>query len=354
MHFSMSDIVTIGKHKIGTGLKPFIVAELSANHNGSLEKALQIIDEVAEAGAHAVKFQTYTADSITLNIKSGKFYIDDPKSLWFGRTLYELYEEAATPYEWHEALFQRCKERGLIAFSSPFDVAAVDFLEKLNAPCYKIASLELVDHELIAKCAATKKPLIMSTGGATKDEMREAVQVARTHGCNELILLKCTASYPADPLSFNLRTIPDMQKTFQTPVGLSDHSLGNGVALCAVAMGACLIEKHVTHLRKEGGVDSAFSLEPDELRQLVIESEQAWKALGDVYYGVEESEKGTLLFRRSLYFVKDMQAGERITREHVRSLRPSGGLPPKHLPELLGKTVKRDVKRGDPVTQEVL
>lgn len=349
----MNDTITIGSRKVGNNHPPFIVAELSANHQGSLAKALQIIDEVAAAGADAVKLQTYTADSLTLDIKSDRFLINNPKSLWAGRTLYDLYQEAATPYEWLEPLFQRCKERGLTCFSSPFDEEAVDLLEGMNAPCYKIASLEIVDHALIAKCAATKKPLIISTGGATLEEIDEAVQVAREHGCKELILLKCTASYPADPKSFHLRTIPHLKEAFQLPVGLSDHSLGNGVALAAVALGACVIEKHVTHLRSEGGVDSAFSLEPQELKLLVQESKQAWQALGEVYYGIEESEKVQLPLRRSLCFVQDMKAGEIITKEHVRSLRPAGGLPPKYLPEIIGRKIERDVKRGDPVTNEV-
>ncbi|MDB6081699.1 MAG: pseudaminic acid synthase [Chlamydiia bacterium] len=347
----MAKQITVGKHTIGMDQPPFIVAEMSGNHNHSLDRALKLVEAAANAGVQAIKLQTYTPDTMTLDIKSFPFLIEDPKSLWNGKTLYELYQEATTPWEWHEPIFRRAKELGLIAFSTPFDATSVDFLESLPdaPPCYKIASLEIVDHDLIAKVASTKKPLIISTGASTLEEIKEAVAVAKAAGCRDLILLKCTSAYPANPQTLNLRTLPHLAQTFDTLVGFSDHSLGIGSAIASIALGGCLIEKHITLARSDGGVDAAFSLEPAEFRMLVTESVNAWKALGKVQYGVENSEKTSFSHRRSLYFVKDLKKGEEITKEHIRAIRPGFGLPPKHLKELLGKKVQKDIKRGDPV-----
>ncbi|MCS6946062.1 MAG: pseudaminic acid synthase, partial [Steroidobacteraceae bacterium] len=277
--------VWIGSHAVGPAHRPFIIAEMSANHNGSLERALAIVDAVADAGAQAVKLQTYTADTMTLDIAAREFVIDEPTSLWAGRTLYDLYREAHTPWAWHAPIFERARARGLVAFSTPFDSSAVDFLESLDVPCYKIASFENVDLPLIRKVAATGKPLIISTGLATLAEIAEAVAAAREAGCRDLVLLKCTSAYPASPADSNLRTIPHLRAAFGCEVGLSDHTLGIGAALGAIALGAAVIEKHVTLCRADGGVDSAFSLEPHELRLLVEESERARLALGEVRYG---------------------------------------------------------------------
>lgn len=340
--------ITIGSRKIGLNQPPYIVAELSGNHRGSYERLVQLVDAAHEAGAHAVKLQTYTPDTITLDIHTKEFMIDDPKSLWAGRTLYDLYQEAHTPWEWHEPIFAHCKKLGLTVFSTPFDETAVDFLEGLDVPCYKIASLEIVDLPLIRKAAKTGKPLILSTGAATIEEIQEAVEAAQSAGCKELVLLKCTAAYPAEPEDMNLRTIPDMMKRFSVLAGLSDHSLGLGVPVASVAMGACLIEKHLTLDRSEGGVDSAFSLEPAELKELVIESKRAWQALGKITYEPLPSEKGTWLNRPSLYFIEDLSAGTLIEEKHLRSLRPGKGLPPKEMGKLLGKKLLKEVKRGTP------
>lgn len=346
--------ITIGQHKIGIKYPPFIVAEISANHNQSFERALQLVDAAKASGAHAIKLQTYTADTMTLDIASGDFSIRDPDSLWHGKTLYNLYQEAYTPWEWHEKLFQRARKLGLIAFSSPFDATAIDFLESLQVPCYKIASLEVIDLPLIQKAASTGKPLIISTGGATLAEINDAVSTARNAGCKDLILLKCTASYPAAAAGANLRTIPHLAMSFGTCVGLSDHSLGIGVALASIPFGSCLIEKHFTLSRDDGGVDAAFSLNPSEMKALVEESRKAWEALGRVQYGPGPSENGILKFRRSLYFVKDLKAGDVITKEHVRAIRPGGGLSPKELSRVIGLTVAHSIKAGDPVQWESL
>ena len=351
----MAQEIQIGKIKIGENYPPFIVAEMSGNHNHSLDRALKLVDEAAKAGVQAIKLQTYTADTMTLDIKKAPFLIKDPKSLWNGKTLYELYEEAATPWQWHEKIFKRAKERGIIAFSTPFDATSVDFLENLrfSPPLYKIASLEIIDHALITKVAKTKKPLILSTGAATLAEIDEAVKVAKVAGCKDIILLKCTSAYPANPETLNLKTIPHLRDAFHTLVGFSDHSLGIGPAIASIATGASVIEKHITLSRKDGGVDAAFSLEPHEFKMLVQEGVHAWQSLGKIQYGVDPTEKTSYSHRRSLYFVKDLKKGEKIKEEHVRAIRPGFGLPPKYLKEIIGKKLQSTIKRGDPVTLEV-
>lgn len=350
----MSEFIRIGGHSIGRGHRPFVIAEMSGNHNQSLERALSIVDAAAATGAHALKIQTYTADSMTLDIREGEFFIADPKSPWKGRSLYELYQEAHTPLEWHAAIFQRCRERGILCFSTPFDANAVDFLETLQVPCYKIASFENADLPLIRRVAGTGKPLIISTGMASIAELDEAVSAARGAGCEDLILLKCTSSYPSTPEYSNIVTIPHMRDMFGCEVGLSDHTLGVGVAVASVALGATVIEKHFTLDRSEGGVDSQFSLEPAEMRALVEETERAWQAIGEVCYGISSAEKGSLVFRRSLYIAKDMRHGEVLTPENLRAIRPGSGLPPKYYETLLGKRVNRDVARGTPASWDLL
>ena len=344
--------MSIAGRPIGMGQCPFVIAEMSGNHNQSLDRALQIVDAAADSGAHAIKLQTYTADTITLDIDHGEFVIDDSESLWYGKTLHDLYDEAHTPWEWHEAIFSRARERGIIPFSTPFDETAVDFLEELDSPCYKIASFELVHLPLIRKVAATGKPIIMSTGMATLEEIQEAVDAVRAAGCDQPVLLKCTSSYPATPENSNLATIPHMRERFGCEVGLSDHTLGIGVAVASVALGATVIEKHFTLDRAEGGVDAAFSMEPDEMRQLVAETERAWQALGEVSYGPTAAEKPSLQFRRSLYVAEDMKAGDELTQRNLRVVRPGFGLPPKHYEELLGKHVNRDVAKGTALSWE--
>jgi pseudaminic acid synthase len=333
---------------------PFIVAEMSGNHNHSLERALAIVEAAAAAGAHAVKLQTYTADTMTLDIAEGEFFIDDPDSLWRGNSLYRLYQQAYTPWEWHRPIFERCRELGMVGFSTPFDATAVDFLEGLEAPCYKIAAFENTDLPLIRKVAATGKPLLISTGMATVAELDETVRTARETGCRELILLKCTSVYPAAPQDANLRTLPHLRELFGCEVGLSDHTMGIGVALASVALGATVIEKHFTLSRDEGGVDAAFSMEPEELRGLVIESGRAREALGEVRYGPAAAEEPSLQHRRSLYFVTDLCAGDTITPEHIRAIRPGLGLPLKYYTTVLGRKVNREIHKGTPVSWEVL
>ncbi len=344
----------IAGRTIGTDAQPFVIAEMSGNHNQSLDRALAIVDAAADAGAHALKIQTYTADTITLDVSRGEFLIDDPNSLWAGQTLHALYAMASTPYEWHEAIFARAAERGLIAFSTPFDESAVDFLEALGAPCYKIASFENVHLPLIRKVAATGKPLIMSTGMATAAELDEAVRAAREAGCTQLVLLKCTSTYPADPANSNLRTMPHMREMFGCEVGLSDHTLGTGAACAAVALGATVIEKHFTLSRADGGVDSAFSLEPVELATLVRDTEHAWRALGSVSYGPTPAEMSSLQFRRSLYIAEDMRTGDVFTRENLRVVRPGLGLAPKYYEVLLGKRIASDAPKGTPASWDLL
>ena len=346
--------INIGGSILGEKHPPFIVAEMSGNHNQSLERALQIVEAASRAGAHAIKLQTYTADTMTLDEDQGDFFINDTDSLWQGKSLYDLYKEAYTPWEWHEPIFERCRELGLIAFSTPFDETAVDFLEALNVPCYKIASFENIDLPLIRKVAATGKPMIISTGMASVAEMDETVRVAREAGCKDLILLKCTSSYPASPEDSNLLTIPHMRELFKCPVGLSDHSMGIGAAVASVALGACLIEKHFTLSRAEGGVDAAFSMEPEEMRQLVIETGRAWQSLGEISYRPGEQESKSLKFRRSLYIAKDMAAGEVLTPENMRIVRPGYGLAPKYYDVLIGKKINRAVKKGTPLSWDLI
>ncbi|HEV8052730.1 MAG TPA: pseudaminic acid synthase [Parachlamydiaceae bacterium] len=348
----MNEII-LGPYTIGPHHPPFVIAELSGNHNGSLDKAKELILFAKNAGVHAVKLQTYTADTITLDIHSSEFQIDEPSSLWKGKNLYQLYQEAHTPWEWHAPLFEYAKEIGIIIFSSPFDESAVDFLEKLDVPCYKVASPEIVDLPLIAKMAATGKPLIISTGGASITEIVDAVEAAKKSGCKSIVLLKCTMSYPANPKDINLRTLPSLADKFGTLVGLSDHTLGIGVAVASVALGCCVIEKHLTKARSEGGVDSAFSMEPDEFKLLVEESLRAWQALGKVQYGPLPSEMTAYSHRPSLYFVEDISAGTKIEEHHVRSVRPGKGLPPKEIDRIIGMEVKKAIKKGTPVSWDV-
>ena len=346
--------VQIGHLTIGTGHPPVVVAEISGNHNRSLDRALQIVDAVAKAGAQAVKLQTYTAVTMTLPLAEREFFVSDPKNPWTGRSLYDLYEEAHTPWDWHRALFDRCREHGLLAFSTPFDATAVDFLEELNAPCYKIASFENIDLPLIRRVAATGKPVIISTGMASAVEIAEAVSAARDQGCKDLVLLKCTSTYPADPRNSHLKTIPHLSELFQCPVGLSDHTLGIGAAVAAVALGASMIEKHITLDRHDGGVDASFSLEPEEMSHLVSETRRAWESLGDVHYGPMEDEMPSLQYRRSLYVVKDTRAGEIFTSENVRAIRPGLGLPPKFIDIVIGRQATRDIVSGTPVAWDLV
>jgi pseudaminic acid synthase len=338
---------------IGPDYSPFIIAEMSGNHNQSLERALDIVEAAAKTGAHALKLQTYTADTMTLDLDHGEFFISDPKSLWEGTSLYKLYQEAYTPWEWHKPIFDRCKELGMIGFSTPFDATSVDFLESLDVPLYKIASFENTDLPLIAKVARTGKPMIISTGMASLAELDETVRTARENGCNDLVLLKCTSTYPATPETTNISTIPHMKQLFQCQVGLSDHTMGVGVSVASVALGATVIEKHFTLNRADGGVDSTFSLEPHEMQALVTETERAWQSLGQVSYGPTEKEKASLQFRRSLYIAEDMQAGEICTEHNLRAIRPGYGLPPKFLNQLLGKSLKQDVAKGTPASWDL-
>ncbi len=339
---------------VGPEHPPFIIAEMSGNHKGSLEKALALVDAAAAAGADALKIQTYTADTMTLNLSDGDFLIEDPNSLWKGESLYDLYQKAHTPWEWHAAIFERCRQHGMIGFSSPFDATAVDFLETLQVPLYKIASFEIVDIPLIRKVAATGKPVIMSTGMSTETEIGEAVQAAQNAGAKAIILLKCTSSYPADPKDSNLKTIPYLRETFGVHAGLSDHTLGTAAAVASVALGAVVIEKHFTMSRAEGGVDSAFSLEPDELRRLVEETKLAHRALGVVGLGPAEGEKKSLAFRRSLYVTADIAAGEVLTEQNIRAIRPGFGLAPKFWDDVLGKRAKGAMRRGTPLSWDLL
>lgn len=349
-------MIKIGNKEIGKHVKPFIIAEMSGNHNQSLERALHLVDLAAEAGVDALKLQTYTPDTITLDVHTGgEFYIQDDENLWKGNSLYNLYKEAYTPpWEWHEAIFNRAKEHGLLAFSSPFDETAVDFLETLNVPAYKIASFENVDIPLIRKVARTGKPIIISTGMATVGELDEAVGAARAEGNQQIVLLKCTSTYPATPANSNLATIPHMRELLGTEIGLSDHTLGVGVSVAAVTLGATVIEKHFTTSRSDGGVDSAFSMEPHELKMLVEETERAWQSLGQVQYGPTDAEKDSTKFRRSLYISENLNAGDLLTKENVRSIRPGLGLPTKYYDLIIGKHINQDVKKGTPLSWELL
>jgi pseudaminic acid synthase len=344
----------IANRKIGSDVPPFVIAEMSGNHNQSLERALAIVEAVAKTGAHALKIQTYTPDTMTLDLDEREFHISDPKSLWAGTSLYKLYGEAYTPWEWHKPIFDRAKKLGIIAFSTPFDDTSVDFLESLDVPCYKIASFENTDLPLIRRVAATGKPLIISTGMASIAELDDTVKAAREAGCKDLILLKCTSTYPAIASNTNILTIPHMRKLFACEVGLSDHTMGVGVSVASVALGATVIEKHFTLNRADGGVDSTFSMEPNELNQLVIESERAWQALGDISYGPTEAEKKSLQYRRSLYIVKALKAGDILTKDNLRAIRPGLGLPTKYQEIVIGKTVRKDVALGTPLSWDLL
>ena len=346
--------INIAGRKIGAGHEPFIIAEMSGNHNQSLDRALEIVEAAARAGAHGLKIQTYTPDTMTIDLDEREFHISDPKSLWAGTSLYKLYGEAYTPWEWHKPIFERARELGLLPFSTPFDDTAVDFLESLEVPCYKIASFENTDLPLIRRVAATGKPLIISTGMASIAELDETVQAARQAGCRDLILLKCTSTYPATPENTNILTIPHMRILFGCEVGLSDHTMGIGVSVASVALGATVVEKHFTLRRADGGVDSAFSMEPMEMAQLVEETRRAWQALGAVSYGPMEAEKKSLQYRRSLYVVCDLNAGDILTSENLRCIRPGMGLPPKYFDILLGRQVKQDVKKGTPMSWDLL
>lgn len=346
--------ISISGRKIGKNHKPFIIAEMSGNHNGDLKRALQIVESAAKSGADAIKFQTYTASTMTLNIKEGEFLIDNKSSLWSGRNLYDLYEQAHTPWQWHKELFDFARKLGLIPFSSPFDASAVDFLEELGCPCYKIASFEIIDIPLIKKAASTGKPLIMSTGMAQKQEIAEALTAAQSVGCKNIILLKCTSTYPALPTNANITTIPSMSEDFSVPVGLSDHTLGIGVAIASIALGAVAIEKHFTLDRNDGGVDSAFSLEPEELKNLVVESERAWQSLGKVTYGCSRDEEKSLQYRRSLYVVEHISKGEKFSNNNIKSIRPGLGLLPKYIDEIIGKHAACDLKKGTALKREFI
>jgi N-acetylneuraminate synthase len=348
----MSKKITINNRNIGTDFPPYVIAELSANHNGRLETALKIIEEAKRCGADAIKLQTYSADTITLNSQNEEFMIRG--GLWDGQSLYELYQKAQMPWEWHKPLFEHARALDITIFSSPFDRTAVDLLEDLNAPAYKIASFEAVDLPLIKYVASTGKPMIISTGMADKEEIGEAIQAAYDGGCKELVVLHCVSGYPAPAEDYNLLTMVDMAKSFDVPIGLSDHTLDNTTAITAVALGACLIEKHFTLDRNGGGPDDSFSLEPKELQHLCQSAKTAWQALGRVDYGRKSSEQGNAQFRRSLYFVKDLKAGDVIDESSIRSVRPGYGLPPKFYDEILGKKVTQNISLNTPVTMDVI
>lgn len=350
----MTDTITISGRSIGRSSEPFIIAEMSGNHNQSLDRALAIVDAAAKAGAHALKLQTYTADTMTLELARDEFFIDDPASLWKGRSLHELYQQAYTPWEWHAPIFERARSLGMIPFSTPFDATAVDFLESLGVACYKIASFENTDLPLIRKVAATGKPMIISTGMATVADLDETVRAARAAGCEQLVLLKCTSTYPATPADTNLLTIPHMRSLFGCEVGLSDHTFGIGASVASVALGATVIEKHFTLARADGGVDSTFSMEPEEMAALVVETKRAWLALGQVFYGLTEKESKSLVFRRSLYVAEDLAPGDVLTEKNLRIIRPGLGLPPKYFQVLLGKRVGRSIARGTPMSWDLL
>ena len=338
----MNAHISIDGRKIGTDYAPYIIAEMSANHNGSIENAFKIIEQAKRCGADAVKLQTYTADTITLNSRAPEFMIRG--TLWDGQSLHELYQKAHMPWDWHKPLFDFAREQGITIFSSPFDFSAVDLLESLNAPAYKIASFEMVDLPLIRYVAQTGKPMIISTGMADADEIAEAVETAKSAGCRELVVLHCVSGYPAPAADYNLRTLPDMAARFDTLVGLSDHTLDNTTAVASVVLGACMIEKHFTLDRNGGGADDSFSLEPDGLQALCRDSKTAWQALGRVHYGLKSSEQGNVQFRRSLYFVKDLQKGDTIDETCIRSVRPGFGIAPKHFDELIGKRLTHNVQ----------
>jgi N-acetylneuraminate synthase len=348
----MSRFVEIDGRRIGPDCEPYVVCELSGNHNGSLDRALELLEAAAGTGADAIKIQSYTPDTITIDHDGPDFHIEDGP--WAGRTLHDLYGEAQTPFEWHPTLFNRARELGITLFSTPFDESAVDLLESLDAPAYKIASFEAIDLPLIARVAHTGKPMIISTGMASLEEIGEALGTARASGCEQIVLLHCVSSYPAPDEQSNVRTVPDLAERFGVLSGLSDHTFGSAVAVASIALGGCLVEKHFTLRRADGGPDAAFSLEPDEFRALVQDCKRAWRALGRATYDLQGSERGSVAFRRSLYVVSDISAGEELTSENVRSIRPGFGLPPKHLPEVLGRRAAHDLKRGDPLDWDAL
>ena len=344
----------INNKLIGVNNAPFIIAEMSGNHNQSLDRAIEIVEAASEAGVQALKLQTYTSDTMTLDLSDKEFLISDKDSLWKGKNLYELYKQAYTPWEWHQSIMQRANELGMTCFSSPFDESAVDFLEELNVPAYKIASFENNHLPLIRKVASTGKPVIISTGMATIVEIGEAVATAREAGCKDLILLKCTSTYPATPESSNVLTIPHMRELFDCEVGLSDHTMGIGASIAAVAHGATVIEKHFTLDRLDGGVDSAFSLEPHELELLVVETKRAWQSMGRVMYGGVRGEEKSKLFKRSIYIIKDMAVGDVFTEENIGIIRPGNGLSPKYYGHIIGQSINHSAKKGTPVSWDIV
>lgn len=350
----MSSAIKIADRFIGLAHTPFVIAEMSGNHNQSLARALEIVEAAAKSGAHALKIQTYTPDTMTLDLDEGEFHISDSKSLWAGTSLYKLYAQAYTPWDWHRPIFDRARQLGMIPFSTPFDDTAVDLLESLDVPCYKIASFENTHIPLIRRVAATGKPIIISTGMASVAELDETVHAAREAGCKDLVLLKCTSSYPSTPENTNVRTIAHLRELFGCEVGLSDHTMGCGAAVAAIAFGATVIEKHFTLARADGGVDSAFSLEPAEMNMLVVECERAWQSLGQVSYGTTIADQKSLIFRRSLYVVSHMAAGEAFSTENVRAIRPGLGMAPKWMDTVLKKNATKDIKRGTPLSWDLI
>lgn len=350
----MNGVIKIGDRLIGREYKPFLIAEMSGNHNQSLERALEIVEAAAKSGADALKIQTYTPDTMTLDLKEREFVINDPKSAWHGRSLYDLYGEAYTPWEWHKPIFDKARSLGMIPFSTPFDASSVEFLESLDVACYKVASFENTDIPLIRRIAKTGKPIIISTGMANLAELDETVRAVRESGCAELVLLKCTSSYPATPTNSNILTIPHLEKLFNCQVGLSDHTLGVGVSLASIALGATVVEKHFTLSRADGGVDSTFSMEPDEMQQLALESERVWLSLGEIFYGVSESERKSLQFRRSIYVAEDIKKGEVLTEKNLRTIRPGLGLAPKYLNQLIGMKATQSLKKGTAMSWEFI
>lgn len=347
--------ISIANQVIGYDHPPFIIAEMSGNHNQSLERALELVKAAADVGTHALKLQTYTADTITINHRGGLFEIDDPSSLWYGKNLYELYQEAYTPWEWHKEIFDYANSLGMLAFSSPFDETAVDFLEGLEVPAYKIASFESTHHPLLKKVARTGKPVLISSGASSLDELYCSVRILRENGCKDIVILKCTSTYPATPENTNLRTIPELQKIFpDCVIGLSDHTMGTGASIAAVALGARVIEKHFTLRRSDGGVDSAFSMEPEELKVLVTETRRAFDALGEVQLDAQKTEEKSRQFRRSIYVVKDINKGERFTERNIRIIRPGDGLEPKYYENLLSLSARQDIKAGTPLNWRLI
>lgn len=337
-----------------SNVKPYFIAEMSGNHNSSLDRALEIVDAAAESGANALKVQTYTPDTMTLNLSHGEFFIEDKNSLWKGRSLYDLYKEAMTPWEWHKPIMERCLERGLEFFSSPFDATAVDFLETLNVPFYKIASFEMTDLPLIKKVASTGKPMVISTGMGTLLEIAETVETARKFGCKEIVLLKCTSAYPSLPENANLATIPVLRETFGLEIGLSDHTMGSAVPVASAVLGVNVIEKHFTLKRADGGVDSAFSMEPDEFKQMTLDVSNAKKAVGKVHFGLSKAEEKSRVFRRSIYITTDVKKGDTLNLNNIRVIRPGLGLEPKYLDQVLGRKIKEDLKMGTPLSWQLL